>query len=122
LKEVRIVGVDDSPLIREYIEHAFAKVEGCNVIGMARDGNEAVIMIRALRPTVVILDISMPHKNGIEVLREIREEAPCMVIIMFTADPSVLLEQICLKEGANYYISKTQFLDLIEICKELQAA
>jgi hypothetical protein len=42
-----------------------------------------------------------------------------MMIIMFTADPSVVLEEICLKEGANYYLSKGEVLDLLAICREL---
>ena len=70
------------------------KIEGCNVIGMAADGNEALTVIRDLRPDIVTLDISMPHRDGIAVLREIRKEDSEMVIIMFTADPSVVLEEI----------------------------
>jgi DNA-binding NarL/FixJ family response regulator len=121
LRELRIVVVDDSPLIRDYLEDMFAKVEGCKIVGMARDGIEALTIIRELRPEVVVLDITMPHRDGIDVLREIRKKDSSMVIIMFTADPSLVLEQICLKEGANYYLSKTEILDLVTICKELSA-
>src|SRR5262245_36579245 len=86
---------------------------------MAADGIEAVQVIHELHPHVVVLDITMPHRNGIEVLREIRKEDSDMVIIMFTADPSVVLEEICLKEGANYYLGKSEIVDLVAICKEL---
>ena len=88
---------------------------------MAADGIEGVEVIRELRPHVVVLDITMPHRDGIDVLREIRKEDPEMVIIMFTADPSVVLEDICLKEGANYYLGKSELIDLVGICKELVA-
>jgi two-component system, CitB family, response regulator DctR len=119
LKDLRIIVVDDSPIIRDYLETTFNRTEGCTVVGMAADGIEAVKIIRELRPQVVVLDITMPHRNGIEVLREIRKEDSDMVIIMFTADPSVVLEEICLKEGANHYLNKSEVLDLMAICKEL---
>lgn len=122
LKELRVVVVDDSPLIRDYLECMFAKIEGCRIVGMAADGFEAVEVIREARPNVVVLDITMPHRDGIDVLREIRKEDSKMVIIMFTADPSVVLEEICLKEGANHYLGKTEILDLMTICKELVSA
>jgi two-component system, CitB family, response regulator DctR len=119
LKELRIVLVDDSPIIRDYLDTTFTRIKGCTVVGMAADGIEAVKVIRQLRPHVVVLDITMPHRNGIDVLRDIRKEDSSMVIIMFTADPSVVLEDICLKEGANYYLNKSEVLDLVAICKEL---
>lgn len=119
MRELRIVLVDDSPIIRDYLETTLTRTEGCTVIGTAADGLEAVKVIRELRPQVVVLDITMPHRNGIEVLRDIRKEDSNMVIIMFTADPSVVLQDFCLKEGANYYLNKSEVLDLVGICKEL---
>jgi len=119
LKDLKIVLVDDSPIIRDYLETTFTRAEGCNVVGTAADGIQAIKTIRELRPHVVVLDITMPHRNGIEVLRDIRKEDLDIVIIMFTADHSVVLEEICLKEGANYYLNKSEILDLVAICKEL---
>ena len=113
------MAVDDSPLIRDYLGELFAKLKGCNLVGMACDGLEGLKIIRELRPDVAVLDIRMPHRNGIEVLREIRKENAKMVIIMFTADPSVMLEEICFKEGANYYLCKTEILDFVAVFKDL---
>lgn len=119
MTDLRIVLVDDSPIIRDYLNTTLVRIKGCTVVGMAADGIEAVKVIHELRPHVVVLDITMPHRNGIDVLREIRKEDSDMVIIMFTADPSVVLEDICLKEGANYYLGKSEVMDLVAICKEL---
>lgn len=119
MRDLRIVLVDDSPIIRDCLNSTLVRIDGCTVVGMAADGIEAVNVIHDLRPHVVVLDITMPHRNGIEVLREIRKEDPNMVIIMFTADPSLMLEEICLREGANYYLSKSEILELVAICKEL---
>lgn len=122
MTKLTIVLVDDSPVIRDYLNTTLTRIQGCAVVGMAGDGIEAVKVIREWRPHVVVLDITMPHRNGIDVLREIRKEDPNMVIIMFTADPSVILEEICLKEGANYYLNKSEVLELVGICKELLTA
>ncbi len=119
LKELKIFIADDSALVREQLRRAFAQVDGCVLIGMAADGSEAVNMLRRLKPDVVVLDISMPHRNGIQVLREIRSEDPSTVIIMFTADPSVVLKEVCLEAGANFYLDKLQIQELIDICQEL---
>jgi len=119
VKELSVVVVDDSVLVREHLKRAFAQIEGCTLIGMAADGAEGLTMIRALKPNIVVLDISMPHRNGIEVLREIRKEDSEMLIIMFTSDSSVILKEVCLEAGANYYLDKTQIQELMEICKDL---
>ena len=120
MKELRVVVVDDSPLIQEYIKRALRSIKGCEVVGAAGDGEEALLKIRTLNPNVVLLDVSMPVKNGIQVLRELREENSEVVIIMFTADSTPRLEQACLAAGANYFVSKSEFRHLSEILDELQ--
>lgn len=119
LKELRVALVDDSPLIQEYMKRALLRIKGCRVVGVAGDGDEALLMIRMLHPHVVLLDFSMPLKNGLEVLRELREENSEVVVIMFTAHSRPGLEQECLTAGANYFVSKTEFRQLADIFAEL---
>ena len=122
MKHLRIVLVDDSPHIQEYIKRSLLRIEGCEVVGVASDGEEALIMIQMLHPDVVLLDISMPVKSGLEVLRELRQENSEVVVIMFTADSTPRLRQACLTAGANYFVCKTEFQELIDILAELQSA
>lgn len=122
MKELRVVLVDDSPLIQEYIKRALLTIKDCKVIGVAGQGDEALLMIRTLHPNVVLLDISMPVKGGLEVLQELREENSEVVVIMFTVDSTPVLKQACLRAGANYFVSKTEFSQLIDIFAELQRA
>lgn len=117
-RELRIVVADDSVAIREQLGRSFAQVDGCTLVGMAEDGHEALNMVRSLRPDVVVLDISMPHRSGIQVLREIRGEDPSTIIVMFTADPSAVLQDVCLQAGANFYLDKSQLSELLDICTE----
>ena len=119
MRELRVVVVDDSVLIREYLKRALNRIRGCNLVGMATDGDEGLTMIRMLHPKVVLLDVSMPVKSGLEVLRELRQENSRVIVIMFTADNTPGLKEKCLQDGANYFVSKDDFKQLVEIFAEL---
>jgi DNA-binding NarL/FixJ family response regulator len=117
VKELKIVIADDSVAIREQLRRSLLSIPGLALLGMAANGTEAITMVRSLKPDLVILDISMPHKSGLDALKEIRRENSSIVIIMFTADRSEILRDACLKMGANFYLDKSQLLDLIDICQ-----
>jgi DNA-binding LytR/AlgR family response regulator len=70
-EQVRVLVVDDEPLARLRIEDALAHIEGAVVVGSATNGIEAVERIRTLKPDLVFLDVQMPGKTGVEVIREI---------------------------------------------------
>ena len=121
LREIKIAIADDSEPIRDLLCLVLSRVEGLNLIGMAADGVEAIRMIGALHPDVVVLDISMPRKNGIEVLSEIRKEDTSVVIIMFTADPSLVLREACVQAGANFFFAKSEIHEVARTCRQLLA-
>jgi DNA-binding NarL/FixJ family response regulator len=118
VKELRIVIADDSEIIRDKLRLLFSKVQGVALVGMAADGLEAIRMIKALDPEVVVLDISMPHKSGLEVLREIRSENSSRVVVTFTADSSSYIRRACLEAGANHHLDKSDFGSLEQICRQ----
>jgi len=111
---LRIVIADDTTMLRRLIERALSELEGCNVVGTAEDGVEALRLVRELRPHLLVLDISMPRMNGIEVLEEIRRADSEVVIVMLTADEA--LRQRCLQAGANFFLEKSQMAELKAIC------
>jgi len=117
LKELKILVADDSEAVREQLQRAFSLVDGLTLVAASGAG-EATALVQALQPDVVVLDIAMPHRDGIQVLREIRHEGPKAQIIMFTADPSVVLNEVCLESGADFYLHKTQLQELIDICTD----
>jgi two-component system nitrate/nitrite response regulator NarL len=102
-------------MFRDLLHRTLRVIAGFNVVGIAADGFEALQRTRELKPQVLILDISMPYKDGIEVLKAIRTDDSATVVIMFTSDPSPDLHKICLEAGANYFLGKTQITELIEI-------
>lgn len=118
MKELRILVADDSEGDREQLLRTFSQVHGPSVVVEMRGTSEAVEQVKQLNPDVVVLDIPMPHRDGIQVLREIRRESLKAVIIMFTADPSVVLQEVCLEAGANFYLHKTQLRELVDICSD----
>ena len=120
MKELRVVLADDSVLIQDYMKRFLLRIKGCNLVGVAGDGHEALIMIQMLHPHVVLLDVSMPRRNGIEVLREVRKRGSEVAVIIFTADPNPGLKEACLAAGANYFVCKTEFCELVDIFVELQ--
>ena len=121
MKELRVFIADDSPAIKQQLQRALSEVAGFKLVGVAGGNSEATQLIQAVNPDVIILDISMPHREGINVLREIRKEVPLAQIIIFTADPSVILQEVCLEAGADFYLHKTQIQDLLDICSAQSA-
>lgn len=114
-KRLRIIIAEDSDIIRKLLAGLIAKIDKVEIIGSAPDGDVALRMIRKLNPDVVILDIEMPNKTGLEVLKEVRkDEDDSTVIIIFTANEAYRDE--CLVNGANYFLDKvTEFKLLVDI-------
>jgi DNA-binding NarL/FixJ family response regulator len=120
MKELRIVIADDSLVIREELQKVLSSVTGITIVGVAIDGALALWLARTANPDVLILDMSMPKLNGLQVLQEIRKKDNSMTVIMFSADPALILQDACLKAGANFYLNKSQFNELATICRDLR--
>ena len=78
---LRIMLVDDHPLIREAIGHLIAEAPDFELVGEAADGKECLARVEELRPDIVVLDIAMPLLNGEQVARELRRRYPALKIV-----------------------------------------
>ena len=78
----RVLLVDDSAFVLRATERMLASLEGVVVAGVARDGEEALRQVRALRPDLVIMDVEMPGLGGIEALRGIMRDCPTPVLLL----------------------------------------
>ncbi|MBI2373161.1 MAG: response regulator [Deltaproteobacteria bacterium] len=81
-RRTRVLLVDDSSLFRRVLKNALEGMAEVEIAGVATNGAEAVTMVRALRPDVVIMDVQMPVMNGIEATREIMAEHPTPILVM----------------------------------------
>ena len=81
-KPIRIVVVDDSLTIRAMIETLLERDCRFDVVGIARNGEEAIDLIRMEKPDVVTLDVAMPGRDGLSILDEIMDIDPCPVIML----------------------------------------
>jgi two-component system, LytTR family, response regulator len=81
-KTIRVLVADDEPLARQRLEDLVRDLPRAEVAGTAADGDEAVDAIRRLRPDLVFLDVQMPGKTGVEVVREVgRERMPVTIFV-----------------------------------------
>lgn len=103
---LRVVIADDHGVVRQGIRGVLEAIEGLEVAGEAADGDEALRMVRELEPDVVILDVNMPGRTGLEVATELREDAnPVRVLILsMHDDPEYVLQAV--RSGADGYVLK----------------
>ena len=89
-RALRVLIVDDEALARQRLEDLLAKEAGVEIIGTASDGDAAIAAIRSLRPDLVFLDVQMPGKTGVEVVRDIGPDAMPATIFVTAYDQYAL--------------------------------
>ncbi len=103
---IRITIVDDHAILRRGLHQIAAESKDVQVTGEAGSSAEAMRMLRATPCDVVLLDISMPDRNGIETLTMIRREFPKIHVLMLSAYPEKQYAVRALKAGASGYLTK----------------
>jgi DNA-binding NarL/FixJ family response regulator len=87
MSKIRVLIADDQEIIRQGLAVILDNQDDIITVGQARDGAEALALARELKPDVVLMDIKMPHMNGIQATRQITSELPrTQVIILTTYD------------------------------------
>ncbi|MFF7341323.1 response regulator [Streptomyces sp. NPDC008163] len=102
----RVVVADDQAVVREGIVMLLGLLPGIEVVGSAKDGEEAVAQVAEHAPDVVLMDLRMPRCDGVEATRRIREEFPGTQVVVLTtfADDDSLFP--ALRAGARGYLTK----------------
>ena len=103
---IRVVVADDQRVVREGLGTLLGLLAGVEVLGTAADGEEAIALAIRLRPDVVLMDLRMPHCNGVEATRRLRDhDASIKVLVLttYTDDRSVI---DALRAGARGYLTK----------------
>jgi DNA-binding NarL/FixJ family response regulator len=116
-RQIKILTVDDHPILREGIASIIEGEKDMVVVGEASNGREAIEVFRSKRPDVTLMDLQMPGVNGIDAIATIRQENPQARIIVLTTYEGDVLARRALKAGATGYILKdmirTELLEAI---------
>jgi DNA-binding NarL/FixJ family response regulator len=106
MQPTKVLIVDDHALFRQGVRNIIEREEDFEVVGEAEDGTEALAKARELKPDLILMDISMPHCNGLEAVRVIKRELPDVKIIMLTVhdEEKSLFEAI--KRGSEGFLNK----------------
>jgi len=103
---VRVLIVDDHTIVREGLKRILADAPEFRVAGEAASGTEAIELLRKNRWDVMLLDISLPGANGLEVLRAVKERVPGLPVLVLTMYPEDQYALRMLKAGAAGYLTK----------------
>jgi len=118
---VRVVVVDDHTLVRQGIVGLLGSQPDIEVVGQAGDAREAMAMIASTTPDVVLMDIAMPGRSGLDATREIRDRFPDVQVIVVTIhDREDYLFQALRAGAAGYVLKGAEVQDLIEAVRTAQ--
>lgn len=121
-RSIRLLLVDDHPVVRAGLANLLASEPGFAVVGQANDGAEGVRLWQALEPDLVLLDITMPGLDGIEVLRRIRQLSPDARVLMLTSSEAAEDVVQAVKAGACGYVTKhIEHEELVAAIREAHA-
>jgi two-component system invasion response regulator UvrY len=109
--KTKILIVDDHPFVRQGLKAALAGSVEFEVVEEASDGDEAVLKARSTNPDIVLLDISLPKKNGFEVLKQLQAEMPQVRVLILSTFPEKQYAVRCFANGARGYLTKQSASD-----------
>ena len=115
MKKLRILLADDHKILRDGLRLLINGQPGMRVVGEAADGREALRQARALKPDVVVMDLSMPGLNGLQATEQLKAELPAMKVVALTAhEDESYLGQLCKAGAAGYVLKRSAGEQLIE--------
>jgi DNA-binding NarL/FixJ family response regulator len=114
----RVYLADDHPMLREGMIHLVQEKAGCEVCGQASNAAEAVEDIPKLMPDLVILDLSLPDKSGLEVIKDLQTLAPGVPVLVFSMHDELLYaERVIRAGGKGFLIKGSSSAELVEAIK-----
>ena len=117
---MRVLIVDDSKIVCERQQHMLMHIADVEIVGQAHNAPDAIQSISDAKPDVVILDIRLPGKSGIEVLKDIRDKKLPIRVIMLTNYPYPQYRKKCEELGADYFFDKvTEIENIPNLIEEL---
>jgi len=115
-----VVVVEDSILMRAHVAASLSAIKGVAAVRQAGDVPSALHLLETIKPDVLILDIELPGRSGLDLLKTVRKTDAAVVIIMLTNHDQPRMRKRCAELGANYFFNKlSEFGRVAEVCREL---
>ncbi len=105
-KTINILIADDHALFRQGLRRILESLKWISIVGEASDGNEAVQLARETNPDIILMDVSMPHLNGLEATQRIKRILPDTGVILLTMYEDNFLQEDGMRIGASGYLPK----------------
>jgi len=119
---IRVLICDDQDVVREGLRAILGTAPGIEVVGEARDGDEALELVPQTQPDVVLMDLKMPGMNGVQATRAIRDRHPdTRVLVLTTYDADEWVFDAIRSGAAGYLLKDTPRAGLIEAIKDTAA-
>ena len=103
---IRIVIADDHTIMREGLKRILQEVEDIEVVGEAVDGFEVLATVRKAGFDLLLMDLSMPGRSGVDLIRQIKDEAPKLPILVLTMHEEEQYAVRAIRAGASGYLTK----------------
>ena len=103
---IRIIVAEDFHIVREGICRLLEEANDFNIVGQTENGLDTLQLVNDLHPDVLVLDMSMPHMDGIEVLKNLQKLDPCPKVVILSIYADTALVQHALELGALGYVLK----------------
>jgi DNA-binding NarL/FixJ family response regulator len=117
---MKVLIADDSPLISQRLAQMLGEVDRVQIVGPAPDGETALRLFQDLRPDVVLLDLQMPGRSGVETLIAMRKQDKSSTVIVLTNYDFPEFRTACLNAGADFFLRKSvEFERAVEIVRQL---
>lgn len=118
---IRIIVAEDHKLVRRSILSLLDASTDIEVVGEAENGKDAVALVEQLKPDLVIMDISMPHMDGIKATNRIQElDLPTRVLILSMHDNQALVQQALITGAHGYVLKRKLSTDLLPAIKQVK--
>jgi two-component system, NarL family, response regulator NreC len=119
---IRVVVVDDHAVVRSGLRHILDSAEGIEVVGEAGDSQNAIFETRAQKPDVILMDIVMPGKSGIETISDLLKDAPeAKVLILSMEDDPHYVREAFAAGASGYILKEAADSDLVTAVREIAA-
>lgn len=119
MPKTTVLLADDHMVVRQGLRALLQTERDIEIVGEAETGRQAVRLVKALKPDVVVMDIAMPQLTGLEATRQILKEVPSSrVLILSSYSDDEYVEQLTAAGAAGYLLKQAPFIDLVRGIRE----